>query len=67
MTSAMSRQVAEHEALSGRWSMPWTDVLVLERLARGSGAARWFLVRSPEEHRLGLVGRVLRRIDRHLP
>ncbi|WP_432948906.1 hypothetical protein ACQPXM_15000 [Kribbella sp. CA-253562] len=47
MASAMARQVAEHELLSGRWSMPWSDVVVLERLARGGGTARWFLVTSP--------------------
>jgi hypothetical protein len=45
----MSLQLAGHEALARRWSMPWADVVVLERLARGGGAARWFMVRSPQE------------------
>ena len=49
MTSPMSLQLAGHEVLARRWSKPRADVIVLERLARAGGAARWFMVRSPQE------------------
>lgn len=49
MVSAMSRQLVAHEAVARRWSQPWADVVILERLARGGGTARWFLVRSPAD------------------
>jgi hypothetical protein len=49
MASAMSLQLAVHEVLAQRWSQPWADVVVLERLARGGGAARWFMVRTPKD------------------
>ncbi|GAB2651888.1 hypothetical protein [Kribbella swartbergensis] len=51
MASAMSLQLGKHEVLARRWSEPWADVVVLERLARGGGGTRWFMVRSAEEVR----------------
>jgi hypothetical protein len=42
----MSKQLREHEALAQRLAGEWRQVVILERLARAGGAARWFFVTS---------------------
>ena len=42
----MSRQLGHHEALTRRLAAEWREIVVLERLARGGGGARWFFVAS---------------------
>jgi hypothetical protein len=44
--SAMVQQLRAHEALTRRLVADWQQIGVLERMARGAGAARWFLVTS---------------------
>jgi hypothetical protein len=38
----MSKQLREHEVLARRLAGDWRQVVILERLARAGGAARWF-------------------------
>lgn len=40
--SPMSQQLRSYEPLSKRCAAGWQQIVVLERLARGAGAARWF-------------------------
>lgn len=42
--SPMSQQLRQHEALTRRLAAGWRQIVVLERLARAGGAARWFFV-----------------------
>lgn len=42
----MTRQLMGHHALSSRLESGWDTVVVLERLARGGGGTRWYLIRS---------------------
>lgn len=42
MASPMSQQLREHRELTSRLSRQWRQVVVLERLARAAGAARWY-------------------------
>jgi hypothetical protein len=42
----MSQQLRGHEPLTKRLAAEWRQIVVLERLARGAGAARWFFVTS---------------------
>lgn len=45
----MSRQLRNDAALSLRLASPWREVVVLERLVRGGGAANWFIAWSLAE------------------
>ena len=40
--SPMSQQLRDYRPLASRLAAEWRQVIVLERLARGAGAARWF-------------------------
>jgi hypothetical protein len=42
----MSQQLRDHEVLMGRLAAQWRQIVILERLARAGGAARWFFVTS---------------------
>jgi len=42
----MCQQLRDHQTLARRLGSEWRQVVVLERLARGAGAARWFFVTS---------------------
>jgi hypothetical protein len=44
--SPMSQQLRHHEGLARRLAAEWRNIVVLERLARGGGTARWFFVTS---------------------
>jgi hypothetical protein len=44
----MAQQLRDHEALAGRLAAEWRQIVILERLARAGGAARWFFVTSHE-------------------
>jgi len=46
--SPMSKQLREHEVLARRLAGDWRQVVILERLARGGGGARWFFATSLE-------------------
>lgn len=46
MQSPMSQQLRHYEALTRRLAAEWRQIVVLERLARAGGAARWFFVVS---------------------
>lgn len=48
MPSPISEQLRSHEALARRLAVEWRQIVILERLARGGGAARWFFVSSQE-------------------
>lgn len=45
----MTHQLTGHHALSSRIESGWERVVVLERLARGGGATKWYLIRSRED------------------
>ena len=49
MSSQMSQQLRNDPALTQRLSSSWCEIIILERLARGGGATRWFFARSPAE------------------
>jgi hypothetical protein len=42
----MAKQLGKHEALARRVAGDWRQVVILERLARGGGRARWFFATS---------------------
>ena len=42
----MAKQLGKHEALARRLAGDWRQVVILERLARGGGRARWFFATS---------------------
>jgi hypothetical protein len=44
--SPISMQLRQHEALTRRLAAGWRQIVILERLARAGGAARWFFVTS---------------------
>jgi hypothetical protein len=50
----MSCQVKDHEGLSRRLKLPWSRVVILERLARGGGASRWYYATSEEQFKNAL-------------
>lgn len=58
MSAVVAGQLRRDQALSRRLGAPWREVVVLERLARGGGATRWFFARSPE-----MVERTLDRLS----
>lgn len=45
-SSPMSQQLRSYEPLADRLAAEWRQIVVLERLARGAGTARWFFVTS---------------------
>lgn len=57
MPSYMSQQLRSDSGLTRRLSSSWREIVILERLARGGGATRWFFARSRVE--LDLVFDVL--------
>ena len=50
-TTAVLKQLGTHPDLAARLSPLRRRVVVLERIARGGGATRWYLGRTPEECR----------------
>jgi hypothetical protein len=56
--TAMALQLAAHPALSARLASFWERVVMWERIARGSGATRWYLARTRDDarHIFGLLG-----------
>jgi hypothetical protein len=50
-TTAMARQLEADPNLSARLDSPWDLAVVLERIARGGGATRWYLARTQEDSR----------------
>lgn len=44
--SSMSQQLRGYRPLTRRLAAEWRQIVVLERLARGAGATRWFFVTS---------------------
>jgi hypothetical protein len=58
MTTPMSSQVLAERRLSERLQSPWENAVILERLARGGGAVRWYLATTPDD--LGVVVERLR-------
>jgi hypothetical protein len=49
MPSYMSQQLRSDLRLTRRLSSSWREVVIVERLARGGGATRWFFARSRAE------------------
>lgn len=49
MSAMVARQLRSDEALARRLDAPWREVVILERLARGGGATRWFFARSRDQ------------------
>lgn len=49
MSSPMSQQLREDQVLARRLDSTWQQVVILERLARSGGAAKWFLARCRSE------------------
>jgi hypothetical protein len=58
LPSLISQQLMNDPVLTGRLGSSWHGIVILERLARGGGAARWFFVQRSAE--LELVFDVLR-------
>jgi hypothetical protein len=50
-TNAMVSQLEGQSVLSGRLSATWAWIVVLERIARGAGATRWYLARGDQDVR----------------
>jgi hypothetical protein len=48
MSTVVAGQLRRDQALARRLAAPWRELVVLERLARGGGATRWFFARPPE-------------------
>ena len=51
MATPMANQVLSHDPLSHRLQSTWNHAVILERLARGGGATRWYFARSADELR----------------
>jgi hypothetical protein len=49
VTSRMSEQIRSDSTIVRRFGQPWREIVILERLARGGGAAKWYFVRSQDE------------------
>jgi hypothetical protein len=48
-STAMARQLEAHPALCARLALPWTRIIVLERIARGAGSTRWYLANTRQD------------------
>lgn len=49
MSGFISEQIWNNQEWVGRVAVPWTHVIVLERIARAAGATRWYFARSYSE------------------
>jgi hypothetical protein len=49
MSSQMSQQLRKDLTLTRRLGSSWREIVILERMARGGGATRWFFVQSLAE------------------